>query len=113
MRGLKHGGWALAALLGLGVAVQAGDAPVDGKGSSAGWWGGWFGKKDKPDDKKPALQVQDRPVAAPSPAELAATIRERELNSYMRRLEVCDRLKELAFQANNEDQVRQIEQLAD
>ncbi len=106
MRRSMSGGIVLALLLGLAMPVQAGDK--DEGGSS--WLPTWMGGKKKPIDKESALLVTEKTVT-PSPADLAASLREKELNAYWRRQEAALRLKTLALQANDEDQIRRIDQL--
>ena len=73
--------------------------------------GGWFGSQSKPEEKKPAAKVE--PVdEGPSLADRAAEARLREQKSYLRRLEVCDRLQEIAIETNDAALQRQVEQLS-
>ncbi len=78
-------------------------------------WTGWFGpaaKTDKPEGKKPEAAVPPAP-AAPSPVEMAVASRLRERAAYNRRMEVCDRLTEIAVRTNNTAMQAQIDQLRD
>jgi hypothetical protein len=75
------------------------------------FWEGWFTSAAKPAEKK--LDPAAAPPAGPSAAEVAAATRKRELAVYSRRMEVCDRLMEVAV-ANNDDATQaRIEQLKD
>ena len=79
------------------------------------WWTGWFGpaaKTDKPESKKPEAAVPPAP-AGPSPVELAAAARQHERAAFNRRMEVCDRLTEIAVQNNDTAMQSQIDQLRD
>jgi len=107
MRGMRIGGTALL-LVGLALPVQAGDAKDTwaGGGGSLGW-SSLFGGKDKA--AKPA--ATDKPSGLPTVDE-ANKVRERELQAYIRRLKVCDRLQEIADRTNNEDLRRQAERMA-
>jgi hypothetical protein len=61
---------------------------------TSGWWKSWFGSKDDP---KPA----DRPPPGPTVADKHAEL-ERLMRAYWRRQEVCDRLRDIALQANDD-----------
>jgi len=89
-------------------------APTPGS-TPKSWWAGWFGpaaKTDKPESKKPEAAAPPAPVA-PSPVELAAAARQRERAAFNRRMEVCDRLTEIAVQNNDTAMQSQIDQLRD
>jgi hypothetical protein len=75
------------------------------------FWDGWFTAAAKPAEKKPDALAA--PPAGPSAAEIAAATRKRELASYSRRMEVCDRLMDVAVQNNDEAMQTRIEQLKD
>ena len=66
------------------------------------WWDGWFGRPPNRQTrgKKPEAAAPPAP-AAPSPVELAAAARQRERADFNRRMEVCDRLTEIAVQNND------------
>jgi hypothetical protein len=107
---------AVAALL-TGLAATAALAQdTDGDLHSAApkpkaFWEGWFAPASKPIEKKSDKLAP--PPAGPSAAEVAAATRKRELAAYSRRMEVCDRLMEVAV-ANNDDAMQaRIEQLKD
>ena len=81
-----------------------------------------FGPKDKPTDNKPTTAGADPVVRldvgesdhSQSPAasaDGAAALREREMATYLRRIQVCDKLKQFAMDANDMEQLRRIEQL--
>jgi hypothetical protein len=112
----KVGVWALAALLCAGLTVSvavAGDADKDTVANNTRWWsGGWFAGKPKVEEKKPvakALPVEE------APAERTADVRVREQKAYLRRLQVCDQLLEIAINTHDatlEEQVQQLNQQA-
>ena len=126
------GAWGLAASLvvGLGAAVAAA-ADDDSEGSGAKpsaraptWdWNPFdalFGSKEvkKPAEKKaspkPEPTVAKKPPAPVKPASIvdeAATKRSREEATLLRRLQACDKLREIAIQANDNDLLRRVEEL--
>ena len=75
------------------------------------FWEGWFAPAAKPVDKK--LDGLAPPPAGPSAAEVAAVTRKREFAVYSRRMEVCDRLTEIAVQNNDDAMQTRVEQLKD
>jgi hypothetical protein len=106
-------GWGVALLIGLGTAGAALAGPKDddaAKPSDGGWFSGWFGgkpaepakKKDKPDPK-------DAAPVKPAPDRRAA--RNREEAVLLRRLAVCDKLKQVALQNGDAELERQADQL--
>lgn len=89
-------------------------APAQAQASKS-WWTGWFGpsaKTDKPESKKTEAAAPPAP-ASPSPVELAAAARQHERAAFNRRMEVCDRLTEIAVQNNDTAMQSQIDQLRD
>lgn len=110
-------GIALALLLGVAAPVLATEPldlakkkAADKTASSGSWWSSWFGRKERPEDKKTSA-APEKPTPQLSPAESVARLRQREEDAYWRRNEVCLRLKQLAQQAGDEEQVQRIEQL--
>jgi hypothetical protein len=110
----------------MGLAVSVGAAQeADGDLRSLppykpSWWDGLLGR-DKVEEKKPAAPPP-RHAAPPGPSEAparppaidaAAVARSRELAAYNRRLAVCDRLSQIAEDANDEATQRQVDQLKD
>jgi hypothetical protein len=115
-------------LIGLGVAVgqtRAADedddkpaaAPKAKYGRGPGLVQRLFQSNEKPADKKPAAnkpkatdekQAEKKPVSAP---EGAVAVRAKEEAAWIRRLQVCDRLKNLANQNNDDELYRQAEEL--
>jgi hypothetical protein len=102
---------ALAALLCAGLAgsvAVADDADKDTP-TKAGWQaGGWFASKPKVEAKKAPAKAA--PVDE-TPPERAADVRIREQKAYLRRLQVCDRLLEIALDTQDVDLQKQVEQL--
>jgi hypothetical protein len=105
---------AAALVVGLGMAVAAGQEPegdLKPSSSKGGWWVGekprYRGGKADKKDKAPA---EDKP-ALPSPAEVAAFEQERQMNAVLRRVEVCLRLRQVALDTGNDELQRQAEEL--
>jgi hypothetical protein len=101
----------------LGGTAAAADAHDDDEASPAKrttWalgWGDLFGKKkSKVRRADPAEEKVIRPAAA---AEVGNLRREQELNAYMRRLRACDRLIDIALGNNDEEMLRQVEEMQD
>jgi hypothetical protein len=76
------------------------------------WFGGWFGSKPKPaatpakGDKaksdKTDAKGKDATARGAAVVDTAAAVRAREEAAYLRRLEVCDRIREIAESTNDE-----------
>jgi hypothetical protein len=106
------------ALLGLAATVAGArggplddkDAPPDkADGAKGSWLGNWFGKGDKP--KADEGKVVDKPTRPPS----AAREQKRAMNAFLRRMQVCDRLREIAYNTNDtelEQQANDLEEQA-
>lgn len=93
---------ALALSLGLlGAAVHA-EEPVSETpaAASGGWLKGWFGHSEKAAEK-PAEEEELAPLG-PSLAERIAAERDRQWRALHRRLAVCDQLKRIANDTNND-----------
>jgi hypothetical protein len=101
------------AVLVLGVAFSVAEAqsrtgkPAPAESSS--WWSNLFGNKPKEDPKKQATPI--KPVSA-SPADRALE-QDRLMKAYMRRLEVCDRIREVAHETNNDGLFEEANHLED
>lgn len=111
MRGVGKTAMATALVLGLAVSVAAAEERDDGPkpaSSGSGGWGGWFGGKDKPEAKKEAV---DKPAPGPSAAERAEAVRQLELKNYLRRIDVCDRLAQVAEDTNDQKLLSQVEEM--
>jgi hypothetical protein len=108
----KVGVWALAALLCAGLTVSvaaAGDGDKDTAANTGSLWaGGWFAGKPKTDEKKPAAKV---PPVEDAPAERTVDVRVREQKAYLRRLQVCDQLLEIAINTRDTALEEQVQQL--
>jgi hypothetical protein len=102
----------VAALLGV-AAAGAGAQQPDGADKSP-WWSSLTGHGDKANtprvEEKPATE---RPGALPSPVERTARAQKREMNALLRRMEVCDRLLQIALDTNDTDLERQANELLD
>jgi hypothetical protein len=115
-------GWAL--LLGLSGIARA-DDPTDAPAPAqpySGWHGHLFFSNPKSapppapvrDDKKAdrkGTKPGEAPVKVAPVVDEAAQQRNREEAAYLRRLAVCDKLKQIAYQTNDEKLQRQAEQL--
>jgi hypothetical protein len=98
-------------VVGLSAAIAAAQDRDDGlkpAAAGSGWWTGWFGGKDKPEAKKEAA---DRPLAEPSLVERAEAVRQRELKNYLRRIDVCDKLAQIAEDNNDQQMLSQVEEM--
>jgi hypothetical protein len=115
----KLGSWGTAALIvGLGMTVARAEEPQgDSRPTAArnSWWSGWFGDKPaaKPKDRgkeEKASPSEDKP-APPNPSESAAVEQKRQMNAYLRRVEVCLRLRQIAEDTGNAELQRQAEEM--
>lgn len=130
MRDPRRWGIQAVLLLGLGASLAVGadreertrtpKPPTD----SDGGWGwvnpkNWFGskekakpapKKDKKDTKK---DVARRDPPLPSPAEEARQRQARAEADFWRRVEVCDKLREVAVRKDDADMLRRVEELSE
>ncbi len=110
MRRSMIGGLGLALILSLAAPVLADDK--DGKSDSGwSWWPTWLGGKKKT-AKKPARPVVEKPVG-PSQGDLTASLLDKEMNAFLRRQRVADRLAAMALEAGDDVQLRRINQLQD
>jgi hypothetical protein len=110
----RVGSWGVAAALivGLGAAVAAADdANGDSKAApvKSGWWSGLFGDKPKP-HAKADKKAEVEPAALPNGAEIAI-VEQRQRNAALRRVQVCDRLRQVAVQTGNADLERQVDEM--
>jgi hypothetical protein len=123
MRKLRIHGWAIAVLVGLSLNVRAmgadpenSDRPAAAKNSTMTTWWSWFGPKDKGDSKSPAKR-EAKPTgerAASKPAgkkDEPAEQRAGELATLLRRLAVCDQLRLIANQKQDDSLRQQAEEL--
>ena len=106
--------WTVAAALVLGTAALWGaaqePAPAENKG---GLFSGLFGKKAEAPKAAPAKEPgpakeEARPATS---LDAAAAVRERELDAYLRRMAVCDKLRAIAEQTQDEALERKADQL--
>ncbi len=108
MRRMGAGGVAAALIVGLAAAVAAaGD--IDAKPAPRGILAGWFGDKAKDKEEK-TMPAEEKPAPLNTP-EMAGIEQQRQMNAYLRRVEVCLRLRQIAEQTGNADLQRQAEEL--
>ena len=108
----RLGGAAVALVLGLTVSVHAADDDTPPPPAKNKFLGGRFGRPK--DDKATPTPPKDAAGIVRSPASDALEAdRVKEFQDYMRRLEVCDRLKEIAERTNNKDLDRQAQMLTE
>lgn len=119
MRRGKHWGWPLVllAVAGLGALVQAqepGAALTTPKSASleSTRKGNWLSRL-WPWGKKTAAKEERVAAASPAPALSPAVLKQRAYLDWLRRMEVCDKLREIALQTNDAELSRKAEQLAD
>ncbi len=122
---MRRLGTGLGAVALLGVAVTAAladdvlsdgqDGPqpkyaADRPGSTS--WNTLFGPSDKDKGRNAAPAGQPMPApTAPPVADRAASIQQREEKAFMRRMAVCDRLRQIAEATNDADLGRQADAL--
>lgn len=113
MRKVGKGPLTAVLVLGLFTAVAVAQ-PADSGPAAAGeggWWGRWFGARPGPAAKAPA-EVAEKPVVpVPSEAESVAQEQERHFRAYLRRLDVIDKLRQVALDTGNDDLARQADEL--
>jgi hypothetical protein len=111
--------WGLQAALVLGLtaggaaAADKDDQAAKTKAARGNWLSGWF-SKDKPAVKKkdlPKEDVKESDPTVPTAVETAAAARQREMQTLLRRLNVCDRLREIALETNDPELGRRAEEL--
>jgi hypothetical protein len=131
----KAGAWGLTATLVAGLAAVAAGAADDDAGSSgpkyyspAPTWqwkpfGGWSPPKFDMDEKKPVekkplprtepttVKKTNAPAKTASIVDEAAAERSRQEAALLRRLQVCDKLKEIAIRTNDYELLRRAEEL--
>jgi hypothetical protein len=111
MREVSKQGMAMALVLGLAVSLAAAQGRDDGPrpmASGSGRWSEWLSGKDKPEAKKEAVE---KPSAGPSVLERAEAVRQRELKNYLRRIDVCDKLAQIAEDTNDPQLLNEIEEI--
>jgi hypothetical protein len=107
MRGVGKKELAAALILGLAVSFAAAQDRDNGtKPAASGWWTGWLGGKDKQEAKE-----VDRPLSGPLTVERAEVVRQRELKNYLRRIDVCDKLAQIAEDTNDQQLLSQVEEM--
>jgi len=90
------------------LAVWTGPATADDKDSQPNWFSRVFGggKASRPEAKKDKNAAKPRANAATAKTGTAGP-----LKTYFRRLEVCDKLKQVAVQTGDDTLLRRAEQL--
>lgn len=114
----RTGAWALGgvALVGLCVGTPlrgAGDEDADAKPAVKS---SWFGRPQagaKAAEKKPAAQAEAPKKPVRSAQEAAVAERQREEQALLRRLEVCDRLRQVASATSDQELYRLADELTE
>lgn len=99
------------ALLGTAASVGWAQQPA---GTSQDTGKSWFGSLFTDERSKPAAKAEAVPVARPSVAssiKKAQEERAQQRADYMRRLQVCDRLRQIALEGNDMELERQADEL--
>jgi hypothetical protein len=117
MRMLPIAAAGLSLWLGLGTPAFADPpwSPTTPSSQVSLWWPpNWFASRSAPklDERKPDATKDDKTKVAPM-AEPARLIREREESAFLRRWDVCDRLKQIAESTGDDALRRKAEVLAD
>jgi hypothetical protein len=103
MRHRNLGAVGLALTLGLGVVGFAlGQQPA---GSDSSWFSRMFNHGTPTPDPKDVKEIKVVPAVSP------AAVRAQALANYLRRLEVCDRLRDIAVQKNDQELLDRVDQL--
>jgi hypothetical protein len=103
MRYRNLGAAGLALALGLGiVGIGLGQQPA---GSDASWFSRLFGRTTPASEAKDSKEVKVVPAVSP------AKVRAQAEANYMRRLEVCDKLREVAMQNGDQELLNRVDQL--
>jgi hypothetical protein len=112
MRRLGAGIFAVALLGIVAIGANAQEPKADAKSKFGGTtFGGDSGSKSRADDKEEKEKAEDKKPAPPSPAEIAAKELKRHEKALVRRMQVCDRLRQIALDTNETDLERQAEEL--
>jgi len=91
--------------------VAAAEPDLDAKPAPRGLLSGLFNEKPKSKAKTDkAAPVEDKPAPRDTVAMENAEL-QRQWNAALRRMEVCDRLRRIAFQTDNEALMRQADEL--
>ena len=99
--------WATGLAVALGLCAAGAALAEEPAGGDAGWWSRVFGRGNT----APAIRKEEKrddkatPSASPAPPRVNAQA------DYFRRLECCDRLREIAFQTGDSDLMYQVDQL--
>lgn len=99
--------WAGGLAVALGLCVAGAALAQEPAGSEPGWWSRVFGHGNA----APAIRKEENHDGKSTPSVSPATPRPSAQSDYFRRLEVCDRLREIAFQTGDNDLMHQVDQL--
>ncbi len=91
--------------------MTAGGPDSDAKAPTKGIFSSWFGDKSKPPAKTESKPVEVKPDMMPNAPDLTAGEQKRQMEAFMRRMAVCDRLRQVALQSDNEALMRQADEL--
>jgi hypothetical protein len=106
--------WALAAGLALGVTastVFADDDPPAPKAAPASGWTGPLKDWNKPAPKPQPKKIEPPPRPKPTLADKVQAASYKERADLLRRMAICDKLKEIAERTNDPELARKAEQL--
>jgi len=98
--------WPVGLTVALGLCV-AGATLAEEPGSDPGWWSRVFGRGSS----APAIRKEEKREDQPASRVPSSGSRPTAQADYWRRLEVCDRLREIAFQTGDSDLMRKVDQL--
>lgn len=110
----RVGAWGMAAALvvGLGAAAAgAGEPDGNARPEPRGLLSGLFGDKPKPKAKTETKPTADERPAPSRTTEAVIFEQQRQMNALLRRMQVCDRLRQIAEQTGNDELMRQADVL--
>jgi hypothetical protein len=101
-------------VLGLGAAVATAEPDIDARTAPRGLLSGLFNEKPR-GKPAPKAKTENTSPAEDKSRSMAIASRkaeqQRQINAIFRRMEVCDRLRMIAFQTSNETLLRQADEL--
>lgn len=112
----RFGAWGLTAALATGAGVAAGiaaDPPVPPSSTAKPWYGRLLGDSEpgQPPATERATPARPPIPTAPLAPEVVADALQAEQDAYLRRLEVCTKLRQLALESNDEAMLQQADTL--
>ncbi len=111
----KRIAWALAAGLALGVTASTvfadDDPPPAPKAAPPSGWAGPFKDWNKPAPKPQPKKAEPPPPPKPTLTDKVQAARYKEQADLLRRMAICDKLKEIAERTNDPELARKAEQL--